>query len=387
MGIYLLIFVIALLYFLFAGGNERMSKDGRLLAIYFIYLALFVGLGDMIGGYDRYIYGESFDYIADITWGDRNYTNAIYLVNGKEFGYFIWQILLSFITTNRYIFILFTTILIYALFYRAFVKYIDNYPFACIVFLGLMFFFTMTYLRQMIAIGIAWQGVEHIWKRNAIRFFIYVGLAATFHTAVLIFGIIYFIPLKKYSKKSIIWVLIACLLIGLTPIPNMLLAGAGDTTGKIAGYTDQDQGFRIEYVLEVIFFTFIIFKNYKYINEDKKTLTFLNMCYALCAILFVFMRFGQGGRFAWPFFLGIFYMLSKLLCQKRISSVNRGLVIVVFLALFVRINNAWAPMQVPYKTFLTNGVPAGDGKIYNKFEYDDNYTINKFHRPAFIFTR
>jgi len=167
----------------------------------------------------------------------------------------------------------------------------------------------------------------------------------------------------------------------------MLLAGAGDTTGKIAGYTDQDQGFRIEYVLEVIFFTFIIFKNYKYINEDKKTLTFLNMCYALCAILFVFMRFGQGGRFAWPFFLGIFYMLSKLLCQKRISSVNRGLVIVVFLALFVRINNAWAPMQVPYKTFLTNGVPAGDGKIYNKFEYDDNYTINKFHRPAFIFTR
>ena len=67
--------------------------------------------------------------------------------------------------------------------------------------------------------------------------------------------------------------------------------------------------------------------------------------------------------------------------------VNRGLVVCVFFGLFVRINNAWAPMQVPYKTFLTNGVPAGDGKIYNKFEYDDNYTINKFHRPAFIFTR
>ena len=387
MGIYFLVFAVCLLYYLVAGGNKRRAKDGRLLAIFFLYLALFVGLGDMIGGYDRYIYGESFDYIADITWGDRNYSNAIYLVNGKEFGYFIWQILLSFITTNRYIFILFTTILIYALFYRAFVKYIDNYPFACIVFLGLMFFFTMTYLRQMIAIGIAWQGIEHIWKRNTIRFFIYVALAATFHTAVLIFGIIYFIPLKKYSKKSIIWVLIACLLIGLTPIPNMLLAGAGDTTGKIAGYTDQDQGFRIEYVLEVMFFIFIIFKNYNYISDDKKTLTFLNMCYTLCAILFVFMQFGQGGRFAWPFFLGILYMLPSLICQKRISYVNRGLVVCVFFGLFVRINNAWAPMQVPYKTFLTNGVPAGDGKIYNKFEYDDNYTINKFHRPAFIFTR
>ena len=387
MGIYLLVFIIGLLYFLFVGGNKNLAKDGRLLAIYFIYLALFVGLGDMIGGYDRYIYSESFDFIADITWGDRNYANAIYLVNGNEFGYFIWQILLSFITTNRYIFILFTTILIYALFYRSFVKYIDNYPFACIIFLGLMFFFTMTYLRQMISIGIVWQGIEHIWKRNAIRFFLYVALASTFHTAVLIFGIIYFIPLRKYSKKSIMRVLITCLLIGLTPIPNMLLAGAEDTTGKTAGYTDQDQGFRIEYVLEVIFFTFIIFKNYKYINEDKKTLTFLNMCYALCAILFVFMRFGQGGRFAWPFFLGIFYVMSKLLCQRRISSVNRGLVIIVFFALFVRINNAWVPMQVPYKTFLTNGVPAGNGILYNKFEYDDNYTINKLYRPAFTFTK
>ena len=173
----------------------------------------------------------------------------------------------------------------------------------------------------------------------------------------------------------------------MTPIPNIIIASAGDTTGKAGNYTEQDQGFRIEYLLEVIFFIFIIFKNYRYISEDKRNLTFLNMCYALCAILFVFMRFGQGGRFAWSFFLGIFYMLSKLLCQRRISSVNRGLVIVVFLLLFVRINNAWAPQQVPYKTFFTNGMPAGNGEIYNKFEYDFDYTTDKFYRSAFTFIK
>lgn len=387
MGIYFLIFAIGLLYFLFVGGSAKMSKDGRFLAFYFTYLTLFVGLGDMIGGYDRYIYGESFDYIADVTWGDKNYASAIYLVNGVEYGYFFWQVLLSFITTNRYIFILFTTILIYALFYKSFVKYIDNYPFACIIFLGLMFFFTMTYLRQMIAIGIAWQGIEHVWKRNAVKFFIYVSLAATFHTAVLIFGVIYFIPFKKYSKKSIIWILIACLLIGLTPIPNILIASAGDTTGKVGDYIEQDQGFRIEYVLEVVFFMFIIFKNYRYISENKKSLTFLNMCYVLCAILFVFMRFGQGGRFAWPFFFGIFYMLANLLCQKRVSFVNRTFVIVIFFVLFARINNAWAPQQVPYKTFLTNGMPAGNGDIYHKFEYDYDYTNDKFYKSVFTFLK
>lgn len=387
MGIYFLVFAVCLLYYLVAGGNKRWAKDGRLLAIFFLYLALFVGLGDMIGGYDRYIYGESFDYIADVTWGNRTYASAMYLINGVEYGYFIWQVLVSFITMNRYIFILFTTFLIYALLYKSFVKYIDNYPFACIVFLGLMFFFTMTYLRQMIAIGIVWQGIEHIWKRNAVRFFLYVALAATFHTAVLIFGIIYFIPLKKYSKKTITLSLIVCLLIGLTPIPNIIIASAGETTGKVGDYTEQDQGFRIEYVLEVVFFIFIIFKNYSFIREDKKNLTFLNMCYTLCAILFIFMRFGQGGRFAWPFFLGIFYILSKLLYMRRISSINRGLVIIVFFALFSRINNAWAPQQVPYKTFLFNGEPAGDGVIYSKYEYDYDYTIDKFYKPAFTFLK
>ena len=387
MGIYLLVFVIGLLYFLLVGGNTKMSKDGRLLAIYFIYLTLFVGLGDMIGGYDRYVYGEAFDSIADVTWGNRTYASAMYLINGVEYGYFIWQVLVSFITMNRYIFILFTTFLIYALLYKSFVKYIDNYPFACIVFLGLMFFFTMTYLRQMIAIGIVLQGIEYIWKRNAVRFFLYVALAATFHTAVLIFGVIYFVPLKKYSKKTITLSLIVCLLIGLTPIPNIIIASAGETTGKVGDYTEQDQGFRIEYVLEVVFFIFIIFKNYSFISEDKKNLTFLNMCYTLCAILFIFMRFGQGGRFAWPFFLGIFYILSKLLCTRRISTINRGFVIIVFFALFSRINNAWAPQQVPYKTFLFNGEPAGDGEIYYKFEYDYSYTYDKFYRPAFTFLK
>ena len=80
-------------------------------------------------------------------------------------------------------------------------------------------------------------------------------------------------------------------------------------------------------------------------------------------------------------------MLPSLICQKRISYVNRGLVIVVFFALFVRINNAWAPQQVPYKTFFTNGIPAGNGEIYSKFEYDFDYTTDKFYRPAFTFIK
>ena len=37
------------------------------------------------------------------------------------------------------------------------------------------------------------------------------------------------------------------------------------------------------------------------------------------------------------------------------------------------------------RLFLTNGIPAGNGEIYSKFEYDFDYTTDKFYRPAFTF--
>lgn len=68
------------------------------------------------------------------------------------------------------------------------------------------------------------------------------------------------------------------LLIGMTPLPNLILANAGNLTEKSIGgvnaYELQDQGFRIEYVLEVLFFMWMIFKNYNKIDMDKRTLTF-----------------------------------------------------------------------------------------------------------------
>ena len=55
-------------------------------------------------------------------------------------------------------------------------------------------------------------------------------------------------------------------------------------------------------------------------------------------------------------------------------------VIIVCFALFYRIANAWAFNLTPYKTFLTNGTTAGDNAIYEDWEYDRDYTINKLYR-------
>jgi hypothetical protein len=352
-----------------------------------LIIALFIGLGDMIGGYDRYIYGEVFDSIADEMRGGRNFSRLFYLVNGKEFGYFAWQIIVSVFTPNRYIFILVTTLTIYYLFFRVMKKYILNYPLAVILFMGMMFYFSMTYLREVFGIAILWQGLKYIWERKFWKYVFFVLLAASFHGSILIALLMYFVPIKLFSKTSIIFSLIMVLLIGMTPLPNLILANAGNLTEKSIGgvnaYELQDQGFRIEYVLEVLFFMWMIFKNYNKIDMDKRTLTFLNMTIGLCFILLFFMRFGQGGRFAWPFYIGVFYMIPYLVSKNKTSLPLTPIVLVVFSLLFIRISIAWKPLNAPYTTFLTNGMPAGNGEMFNKYEYDLNYVDDKFYRPAF----
>ena len=385
MIIYYFVLIISLIFY-FIQKDKRVPSVS-LFFCFMLAIALFVGLGDMIGGYDRYIYGEVFDSIADEMRGKGNISSLFYLVNGKEYGYFVWQIIVSVFTPNRYIFILVTTLTIYYLFFKFMRKYILDYPLAVIVFMGMLFYFTMTYLRAVFAIAILWQGIRYIWERKFWKYAFFVVLAASFHTSILIALVMYFIPIKRYSKKTIIIWLILCFVAGMTPLPNIILANAGSltekNTGEVNAYELQEQGFRIEYVLEVLFFIWLIFKNYNKIDTDKRTLTFLNMTIVLCFILLFFMRFGQGGRFAWPFYIGVFYIIPYLVSKNKTSLPLTSIVLVVFSLLFIRISIAWESLNVPYTTFLTNGTPAGDGKIFNKYEYDLNYVDDKFYRPAF----
>ena len=386
MFVYFLILIVAFVYYVLAHETNK-SNSPLLLGVFFLYCALFIGLGDMIGGYDRYIYGEMFDSIADATDSGRDYSRLLFLVNGREYGYFLWEILVSQLTANRYIFILFSSLLMYFLYYKAFRKYIDDYPLAAIIFLGLFFYFSITYMRQALAVGIAWQGIKYLYERKAIKFFLIVALAYSFHNSALVFAVAYFIPIKKYSKKTILYFLMLCLLVGMRSIPTILIASAGDTQGmaeRTGKYQDDMSGFRIEYIIEAIFFIWFFFKNYAFFdNKHKKHLIFLNLSIIFCGILLVFIRFGQGGRFGWYFFFGLIYTLTTLASQSRLFTFNKPVVMLLSILLYVRITLSWAFNLTPYKTFLTPGVPSGDSWIHDMFEYDERYTNDKFVRPIF----
>jgi hypothetical protein len=355
------------------------------------FLALFVGMGDMLGGYDRYIYGEIFDAIADTTTFGRSYlSDGSFSFFPNESGFIRINIIISWFTENRYIFILLLTFIIYSLLFVSLKRYAVNYPFAVIVFLGLWFFFTFTYLRQVLGATVAWLSIPYIIKRKPIKFFIVVLIAMSIHKSAILFMPVYFIAHISWSQKTVKWTMIAALLLGLSSIPNSLFSAYGDMS-QVEMQADYSAagGFRIAYLLEAAFFLWIIWKNYEdFENCDIQTRVLLNIALIFCALLLFFIRSENGGRLSWYYIIGIICTLTTIAMRNKNIHSLAPILIVVMLFLYLRVYNAWQGQNnylldlYPYKTFLSPGVRKGDYS-YEHYEYDHGYDYNKLYRRAF----
>lgn len=381
MIVYLFIFILVL--FINSLAIKYNYNRDRALFFSLVILAVFVGLSDMLGGYDRYIYASLFDDIADITRVGGNYKDAsIFTLYSSEIGYIGSNILISFITSNRYIFILLYTFIIYYLFYLSLKEYCVNYTFGMILFMSLMFFFTFTYLRQMVGVGFAWFAIRYVYKKELFKFIICVLVAASFHNSAIILVPLYFLPIKRFSQRSIIIIMSLCLALGLSGGPSALFSLYGDVTDmqyRTDSYAEQEIGFRYEYIIEALVFLYLILKNYSIISDTKKNIVLLNTSLGFCAILLLFVQSLNGGRLGWYYLIGVISTLSLIANNVNSNKQTRKIISIICFLLFFRILYYWGFMLSPYKTFFTNGVREYD-PIYEKYEYDENYSIDKFYR-------
>lgn len=379
---YLILFIIACI--VYSTTREDNEKSKLILAIYLGGLALFVGCGDMLGGYDRYIYGEVFDQLSIATraGGDLSQT-AGYRLFGTEWGYLGFNQLMAYVTLNRYVFIFTLTILIYTLLFFSIARYCEDYPFAVILFLGLWFFFTFTYLRQVTAATIGWLAIRYAINRKPILFFAIVTLAFGFHNSALVLAPLYFVPQKIYPKVIILLGLLVCLAIGMSNILGAIV-GEADVIVNSARAEENatylaEGTFRIEYFIEAMLFIGIILWNYDVFDEDDpQQTTLLNMAIVFCAILLVFVRSTNGGRIAWHYMIGLIATITYIAKYTNFTVIRSGLIIMCSL-LYLRILIVWGAQIAPYKSFFTNGHRQED-RIYRIYEYDQRYDQDKFYK-------
>lgn len=380
---YYLVFVFAFIYHYYALRTDK-EHSKVLFAFFLLCLAVFVGIGDMQGGYDRYIYCDLFDDAADDLRVGRNMLNTTVMGYKSEILYVYWNFIVASVTENRYIFVLLTTLLMYFLYFKAFSTQMENYPAVTIVFLGLFYYFSHTYFRQCLAVGCAWWATKYIVDKKILKFSVLAVAAFFFHNSAIFFLPTFFLCRKQISDNSWYVILFIVFLLGFTPLASSLFSIFGDVAD--ASYRTEDYirntnrgSARWDYVFETIFFIFILAKSKKLFFNDKNYRVYYNMTFMFCAVILLFVRFGQGGRIGWPFMIGPIYILASIIHRTKITDTLRKIVIVVCLMLFIRLTVGWYDILVPYKTFFTNGYPSAM-KIYNKFEYDANYTVDKFYR-------
>lgn len=384
MEIYIFIFIIAVAIYVFSSSRTEQSK--LVLGLYLGCLALFVGCADMLGGYDRYIYGEVFDEVSLLQQigGDLERT-AGYQLFASEWGYLWFNRLIGYLTINRYIFILVVTLVIYTLLFISIKRYCRNYPFAVIVFLGLWFFFTFTYLRQVMAATIGWLAINYVIDRKPIQYFLIVFVAFTFHNSAIVLAPFYFVPIKKFDPVMIGLIVFLCLGIGLSNVLGSLFAASDAISSEAKALENvnliEEGSFRVEYLLEAFLFLGIIFSKYDSFDENnKKEIVLLNMALVFCAMLLIFIRSDNGGRFAWTFMIGMIATITHIATHPvyRNQAIT-GVLIIMFCVLFLRILTLWGGLLSPYKSFFTNGY-RDDDRIHRIYEYDDRYDVDKFYK-------
>ena len=195
----------------------------------------------------------------------------------------------------------------------------------------------------------------------------------------------YWVPIKKLNRQKVVYIMIAALLIGLSPIPSGLFSAYGEVNSDRMRFNyASEQGFRIAYFVEATFFLYVILSNYHHISNKTKDIVMLNLALVFCALLLVFVKSENGGRIGWMFMIGVMCTLSNVCVKNKMLLKQGSMLVVVCFFLFFRVCNSWGILLSPYKTFLTDGYREGD-IIRDKFEYDFNYENDKFYRPAFWF--
>ncbi|WP_314922154.1 EpsG family protein [Prevotella pallens] len=378
MAYYIILFVITTILAWGYNGNTKVSKP--FFFAFCLCIGLFVGLADMLGGYDRYIYSEVFQSMHENVVKGILFNEEFIMYFGKEPVFGLINDLIAFFTPNRYVFILVYTIFLYMVYAVSFYRYTRNPFFALLIFEGLMFFFTFTYLRQVLAAGVVWLAIPYVAQRSLKKYLLFIVLATLIHNSAAYMLLLYFIPRRKFEEKHIVLFMLALLVIGISGITKFVFSLSGDaiSNARIAGYAETAEiGFRIEYVIEAMLFLSILLLNYKRIDEDALSLTLANVYLMFCGVLLFFCKSSDGGRISWYCLLGIIVVLERF-CRPKSAVPLKSFITIMCFVLFYRILAAWGILLYPYKTFLTPGIRQGDF-IEELYEYDHAYDYDKLY--------
>lgn len=206
MWFYILLFIFCVIMLVI--NDQVKYEDKKYLEIFtLIILILVSGTRYNLGGTDYYVYKSVYDSIPTLTDFFRSFSNlhSSYLTYGFETGYLFINSFIKSLGFNFYGFTLWHSIFFYVSMYMGLKRYSWNFNLLIIVFLYKLFFYnTFISMRQSITLGIFFLSLKYIEKKQPVKYYALILIAAQFHNAAWILMVVYFINYINISRKKII---------------------------------------------------------------------------------------------------------------------------------------------------------------------------------------
>ncbi|WP_291093675.1 EpsG family protein [Empedobacter sp. UBA6745] len=363
--LYILIFCVIVIFFVFFSsslrkGNEIKTKNNYIKTICLIFV-LFSGLRNLGVGEDTYAYYIGYENTKSISWKQLvgMLTNFYNTVDRKDIGYTVFEKITQIFTNNFQIYLFLVAIIFYISFYN-FLKNNTNKiteAFLAIIIFYVLFFyvFSITSIRQSLALAATFYCYELIKKRKLLLFLCVLLLTSLIHKSVLIFIPFYFLCNIKNTK----WIFPTTLLIFplIMVFKNQLtffLLGFGG----YEEYKEFDGSGTINFT--IIFLMVCIFTLYRkkvLLKQDANNIHYYNAM--ACALVLLPLSWINPALLRITMYFSI-YMI--LLIPKAINSLNKipfkgrreivGWAVIVLFILFIRTNYTkeyrfyWEPIKL-----------------------------------------
>ena len=286
--------IIIFIYFItHISKNKKLSDKVFLLSSFFI-LFLVVALRKTNIGNDTTEYINIFKNCSIYKW---NYLNS----NSRyETGYLIFNIILSYFSSNTRFFLIIMSFIFNFSVYKIIKENSKNYLFSILIYINLLFFYqSMTMMRQFLALSVLLLSFNYIKEKKLLKYSLAVLLASSFHITAVLGIFIYPMYNMKFSYKkiflyTIITLIVATLLNKIFPY-LALITNRGEFYSQMIG--------EAKLANIILFLIYLVFSFFSYFIVSKKNIEsnsfylysfiFSTLLYALSINTAILARVGQ----------------------------------------------------------------------------------------------
>lgn len=197
MVLYVLIsifFIICMIY-----EKSVLKITYRKLWAIFLIAPLFImnAFKDVTVGSDTSVYSSLYNiFTQESLFTGRNFS--------MEIGYRSINKILGLLNIDFFGFQIIYSLFIFFILFQFVVKYSKNISFSIFFFVTFrVFFFSMTGIRQMIAISIVLYSIKYIENKKPVKYIMSVILASLFHVSAIISVFLYLLPFKRFKLNFI----------------------------------------------------------------------------------------------------------------------------------------------------------------------------------------